>query len=173
MNQVSSLTIQPAFTFLGNMREYEKTIPGSLILTVGNYQSWLLSDQAGQWRDDLHCRSRHLPTLIGALVTRLCALLAMIHFMFLALSGTCLTKVSTQFARLLGELRSTAHQSRRRPTDLRTVPVCFDAVCHLSDIRFAQTRIGTMLAGLGTLHTSVNTRTIFFLSHITLLQRRR
>lgn len=149
------------------MREYEKTIPGSLILTVGNYQSWLLSDQAGQWRDDLHCCSRHLPTLIGTLTTRLGTTLAVIHFMLLALGGTRITKVSTQLARLLCELRSTTHQSRRRPADLRTVPICFDAVCHLSDIRFAQARIGTMLAGLGTLYTSVNARTIFFLSHFT------
>jgi len=167
MRQFLSLWSKTAPTSLGIMRGHDEKNPGSQNGTAGMLHGWLLIDHVGQQSVGLSRCSRHLPTLIGTLATRLGTMLAMISIMLLTFSRTRITKISTQLARLLGELRSTTHQSRHRPADLCTVPICSNAVSHLSDMGFTQTRIGTLLAGLGTFHTSFNARTIFFLSHFT------
>lgn len=123
-------------------------------------------DQCGRWTTELCGNSRHLSALIGTVSTGLSTLLAMIRFVLFTLVRTSITQFSTQFANCIGELRASAHQCGRCPADFRTISVGFNAVCHLGDIRFTQTRVRTMLARLSTFNTCIDTRFVILVRHL-------
>jgi hypothetical protein len=89
----------------------------------------------------------------------------MVDIMLSALGPTCLAHIGAQATNLLGELRTTAHESGRRPADIRAVLVKPDALGHHLHILLLETGVAAMLAFLGTTDTGVDARLKILMRH--------
>ena len=96
----------------------------------------------------LHFRSRttHVAALLRAAPTHIGAILAMLRFVFSALISARVTYVGTCLANRAGQLAATSHIARCHATDISTVYVECNAVCHHFYVVFLQACTGTGIA---------------------------
>jgi hypothetical protein len=84
----------------------------------------------------LNGHTGHLTADLGTLAAGFCAGLAMLRREFFAFDGASIANLCTKPAKLFQKPRSAAHEGRRLPTKLGTVPVEPNALGHLSDVGF-------------------------------------
>lgn len=113
-----------------------------------------LGSHDGEYVKDLCGRNGHLAAFVGATLALVRAALAMVGLVLSARGATGVTYLGAQRTKLLHELRSAAHEGRRRPTRLGAIPIQADTLRHHGNVLFTKACIGAMLAFLGASNTS-------------------
>ena len=101
--------------------------------------------------DRLYCGTGHVAALFGTFAARLGTPLAVFDLMLLALGPAGVTNIGALAAKIMGELRPSAHPFDGPGANVRAISVESDTVGHHLDVLLAETRRGTMLAFLRTL----------------------
>jgi hypothetical protein len=99
----------------------------------------------------------HCAALFGTLATGLDAESTVILVMVYAFGGALVADFRAQPTDVTREMRLAAHECRRHRADLCTVTTDTDAFGLRLDMRFAQARVGAMLARASALETGRNT----------------
>jgi hypothetical protein len=110
-------------------------------------------------------RSCHAPTFLGTSLAGHGTLAAVRRFVLLAFSTTLLTDLGAQGAKLNGTLAAARHECGRKAADCCAVDIELDAPRHHFHLVFAQTRGGTLIAGVGAFVARLDTGAEFFNGH--------
>ena len=107
----------------------------------------------------------HVAAGLGALIASLGTTLAVVSIMLSAFGPTCFAHIGAKSTNFLGELRTAAHESGRRPADVCTIFVEPNALGHHLHILLLETGVAAMLALLSTTDTGVDARLKFLMRH--------
>ena len=91
----------------------------------------------------------HVAALLRAAPTHIGAILAVLRFVFSALISTCITYFGTCLTDRTGQLTATSHITSSHTTDLGTVDVERNALCHHFYVILLQTCTGAGIASRG------------------------
>ena len=121
------------------------------------------------YRLNLNARTGHVTAFFGALPARLGAPLAVFDLMLLALGPAGVTNIGALAAKIMGELRPSAHPFDGPGADVRAVSVESDTFGHFLHVLLIETSRGTMLAFLGTLDAGCDAGLKLLMGHRTTL----
>ena len=94
-------------------------------------------------------RPTHVAALLRAAPTHIGAILAVLRFVFTALISACIAYFGTRLTDRTGQLTATSHIASSHATDLGTVNVERNALCHHFYVILLQTCTGAGIASRG------------------------